>query len=94
MPWWERLRLRRLHKEPLYAASSARFDQLLREIGLARSLATNRLVCKFCRTVITEASEIAAVFPESGAVKAVCDDPACMRQLAAYIAEGRLRTQS
>jgi hypothetical protein len=56
---------------------------LLRVLGVLRAFERGELQCKFCDSVITRES-LHAVFPEGGAVKAVCHDAACVAALLSY----------
>jgi hypothetical protein len=46
--------------------------------------------CKFCREPVT-LENLAALFPESGALKLACDRPACLLALQELLLDGKVR---
>lgn len=59
-------------------------------LGVLSDVKYGRAVCKFCHEPVNLAT-LAAVFPESGDVKFVCDKPRCLSLLAEYRSELRGR---
>ena len=53
----------------------------LKGLGVLAEVERGRAKCKFCREAVT-LDNLAAVFPESGDVKFVCDKPGCLKKLA------------
>lgn len=46
--------------------------------------------CKFCNQIVTY-DNLAALFPQSGSLKLVCDHAQCLRGLQQLVVEGRVR---
>jgi hypothetical protein len=57
-------------------------------LGVLSDVNQGRAKCKFSRDIIN-LNNLAAVFPESGDIKFVCDRAACLKQLAEYRSELR-----
>ncbi len=71
------------------AVHDRHLDGYLASLGLAT--ASGGLgKCKFCRESVTR-DNLAALFPESGDLKLVCDRPRCLTELQEMIREGRVR---
>jgi len=77
-----RLTRRRIDRQPLQAAHSAQFNTLLQSLAVPEAVTSGHARCKFCLTLIHTLDEVAAVFPDGGAVQLVCDKPACLLALA------------
>lgn len=54
--------------------------QFLQSIGLHKPLIDGNVTCYFCGEVVTLTNFLAA-FPLSGAIKAVCNKPDCLKKL-------------
>jgi len=78
---------RRLERETIAAATSKDFDTLLDSLQVTRDMRRGRVHCKFCARTLQSVGEVGIVFPESGAIHVVCDDPNCTLQFARYIGE-------
>jgi len=78
---------RRLERETIAAATSEDFDTLLGSLRVTRDMQRGRIQCKICARKLTSTAEVAIVFPESGAIHVVCDDPSCTLQFAQYVGE-------
>lgn len=57
-------------------------------LGVLSDVRYGKAKCKFCREVV-DLDSLAAVFPESGDVKFICDKPRCLSLLAEYRSELR-----
>lgn len=62
---------------------------LLSKLGKLDDLQSGKLKCKFCRQVIS-LDNIHSLFPESGQVNLVCDQPDCVKNLLIYIQDKEL----
>ena len=54
-------------------------DIFLKNIKEYNDIMQGRRKCKICNTIITLAN-ISCVFPESGSIKYICDNPGCMTE--------------
>lgn len=63
-----------------------RFQQFLEQIGVYDRVVSGVEKCKFCGRAISM-ENIASVFPESGSIKFVCDDPGCIIKMNNYFNE-------
>ena len=64
------------------------FEAYMTQLGVRGRLRRGDLRCFACDDILT-LSSIAAVFPDSGAIKAVCAKPACLTALARWRDEKR-----
>ena len=62
---------------------------VLEQLGVAKDFAQGRLECAFCGDTITW-HNLYSLFPDSGAVKFSCSNPACVKQLVARVEEQRI----
>jgi hypothetical protein len=71
-----------VHKK---AVISAVYDDdlsgFLAALGVLGNVKHGKAKCKFCQGTVSLTS-LAAVFPESGDIKFVCDQPSCLKALA------------
>lgn len=63
-----------------------KFQLFLRNIGVYENVMSGTEKCKFCNQTIT-LDNIASIFPESGTIKFVCDNPECIRKMNNYFNE-------
>jgi hypothetical protein len=75
-----------VHVKAVYDDDLGRY---LASLGIDPSLDTLGK-CKFCSGNVTR-DNLAALFPQSGAIKLACDHAACMRGLQQLIVTGRVR---
>ena len=57
-------------------------------LGVLNDVKNGRATCKFCRQTVS-LDNLAAVFPESGDIKLVCDRQGCLASLAEHRSEVR-----
>lgn len=62
--------------------------EFLDGLGVLGNLQAGKAKCKFCRDTVTF-DNLAAIFPESGDVKFVCDKDGCLSSLAEHRTELR-----
>ena len=62
------------------------YQQFLEQIGVYDRDVSRVEKCKFCGRKISM-ENIASVFPESGSIKFVCDDPGCIIKMNNYFNE-------
>jgi hypothetical protein len=74
-----RRRLKAVHDDDLV--------MFLRSLGLSP---ISGLTCKFCKRAL-DAAEVAAVFPQSGAVKVTCAEAGCLQALQELIEDGTVQ---
>lgn len=67
-------------KEILKAVHDYDLEQLLQNLDLLEKIRNNQLKCKFCKNVVT-LENLHSIFPQSGNIQMVCDNPDCIRQL-------------
>jgi len=67
--------------------------QFLEGLGVLAEVESGRAKCKFCRQSV-DLENLAAVFPESGDVKFVCDRRGCLASLAEHRSEVRGKERS
>lgn len=65
-------KLRAVHDDDL--------QMFLASIGVLKDIERGKLRCCACGTAVTR-DNLYAVFPDSGAVRAACDQPDCVRKL-------------
>jgi hypothetical protein len=53
--------------------------QFLKNISEYNDIITGRRKCKFCNKIIT-IENISCIFPESGSIKYICNNPDCMKE--------------
>ena len=78
------------------AISAVHDDDLVRfldGLGVLAAVENGEANCKFCRQSVN-LDNLAAVFPESGDVKFVCDRSGCLADLAAHRSESRGRERN
>lgn len=76
------------NREKIKAVSRGELNTFLGGLGVLSSMNDGKANCKFCNQPITE-DNLHAVFPESGAVKLVCDGIVCQEELVLYLGEKR-----
>lgn len=62
------------------------FQSFLKSIGVYDKVVSGSEKCKYCSQQIT-IDNIASVFPESGTIKFVCDEPSCICKMNNYFNE-------
>ena len=77
------------HAETLKAVHDDDLIAYLRSLGVDTTQPTLE-PCKFCRQDVT-LDNLAALFPESGALKLVCDRPSCLLALQELVLDGKVR---
>ena len=77
-----------MEKETLRAVDDSDLKQLLDNLGVLKAVEAGTAKCKFCRDVVT-LDNLAALFPEGGEVKFVCNKSKCI----ASLIEARVRRQ-
>lgn len=75
-------------KTSIAAVHDDDLKKFLESLGVLGDVTNGKAKCKFCRDVLTLES-LAAVFPESGDVKFVCDKPGCLSSLTEHRSELR-----
>lgn len=80
-------------KKILNAIHERDIDTLLKKLNLKEDFDNGKIKCKFCNTVINK-ENIYSLFPESGDIKFVCDNPECINKMLSYIEEKKKRIVS
>lgn len=75
--------MKTVDKETLQAVHDIKFEQFLRNINKYDDVVDGKCKCKFCGKTVT-LENIACIFPESGAVKFVCDEMSCLAKMSQY----------
>jgi hypothetical protein len=75
-------------RQRLQAVHDDDLEQVLQSLGVYNDFVHGRLRCAFCKDVIT-LQNLHSLFPDSGAVKASCTKPDCVRQLIARMDKSR-----
>jgi len=73
-------------KEQVSAVHEKDLVILLEKLGIKEKFVAGELHCKFCDNVINK-ENIYSVFPESGGINLICDEPECITKLLEYIGE-------
>jgi len=61
-------------------------DKLLTSIGIKNDFDAGKILCKFCKKIITK-ENVYSFIPESGVVNVACDEPKCILEFNFYVAE-------
>lgn len=75
-----------------YTLNTVHDDELLiliEKLGLKERLNQGKLKCKFTGTIITF-DNLYSIFPESGDIKLVCDNPEAIKQFTEYVNEHKI----
>ena len=78
-----------MNRKNLNAVHDNDLNKLLINLGLLDKLHEGRLKCKFTGTLITF-DNLYSIFPESGDIKLVCDEPDAIKLFTEYINEHNL----
>jgi len=63
--------------------------QLIEKLGLKQKLDEGKLKCKFTDTIITF-ENLYSIFPESGDIKLVCDNPNAIKLFSEYVNDHKI----
>lgn len=72
--------------DAIKAVYEDKFQLFLKNIGVYENVISGTEKCKFCSRQIT-LDNIISVFPESGTIKFVCDNPECICKMNSYFNE-------
>ena len=72
--------------DAIKAVYEDKFQLFLKNIGVYENVISGTEKCKFCSQLIT-LDNIVSVFPESGTIKFVCDNPVCICKMNNYFNE-------
>ncbi len=72
--------------DAIKAVYEDKFQLFLKNIGVYENVISGTEKCKFCSQQIT-LDNIISVFPESGTIKFVCDNPECICKMNSYFNE-------
>lgn len=72
--------------DAIKAVYEDKFQLFLQNIGVYDKVVSRTEKCKFCGQPVTM-DNIASVFPESGTIKFVCDNPECICKMNNYFNE-------
>ena len=78
-----------MEKKILKTVHDQDLEKLLDKLGILDAIRKEEKKCKFCESVIT-LDNIHAIFPESGDIKIVCDNPKCIRKLSIFLSKNKL----
>jgi len=78
-----------LPKEEVSVVHDNDLENFLNSLGMLRKFQRGEVKCKFCKTRVT-VENLHSVFPQSGAIKIVCDNPDCIRELSKLLREGTI----
>lgn len=78
-----------LPKEEVRVVHDDDLETFLDSLGILKQFKKGELTCKFCKKPVTF-ENLHSVFPQSGDIKAVCDDADCIRELAGLLREGKI----
>ena len=81
--------INKLPKEKVRAVHDEDLEKILEGLGVLNKLKYGELRCKFCNNTITF-NNLHSIFPQSGAIKFVCDSSDCVRELAGLLREGEV----
>jgi hypothetical protein len=77
-------------KKHINAVHDDHLENLVENIGYLKKIERGEIKCKFCRGKIN-LENINAIFPESGSIKFVCDNPTCTHELKTYLQENEFK---
>lgn len=69
-----------LPKEKIQAIHDEDLEKFLDGLGILNKLKHGELKCKFCDNSVT-LETLHSLFPQSGSIKVVCDNPGCISGL-------------
>ena len=78
-----------MNKEKLKSVHDEDLERLLEKLGILGKLKHRKLKCTFCKTIVT-LENLHSLFPQSGAIKLVCDKIECARELSNLLREERI----
>jgi len=78
-----------VNKEVIKAVHDQDVEKLFERLGILRKLKEGKLKCKFCKATITS-ENLHSLFPQSGAIKVVCDKIECVKELSNLLREGKI----
>lgn len=81
--------INKLPKEKVHAVHDEDLEKILEGLGVLNKFKHGELKCKFCNNTITF-NNLHSLFPQSGAIKFVCDDSECVRELSRLLREGEI----
>jgi hypothetical protein len=74
-------------KTKLKAVHDEDLENFIDRLGILKKFKSGEIKCKFCEAPITF-ENLHSLFPQSGAIKFVCDSSDCVRKLQAMLREG------
>lgn len=81
--------IEKLPKEKVRAVHDDDLEKILDGLGILNKFKHGELKCKFCSKTITF-TNLHSLFPQSGAIKIVCDDSECVRELSKLLRDGEV----
>lgn len=81
--------INKLPKEKIQAVHDEDLEKVLEGLGILNKFKRGELKCKFCNTTITFGN-LHSIFPQSGAIKIVCDNSGCVRELHELLRKGEV----
>lgn len=77
-----------MNKDSLITVHDNDLEKLLEKLGVLQDVRDGKKKCKFTGTIIT-LENLHSIFPESGDIKFVSDDPEAIKQLSVYLNQKR-----
>lgn len=77
----------KLQKKKVQAVHDEDLEKILEGLNILNKFKRGELKCKFCSSKITF-NNLHSIFPQSGAIKLICDTPNCVRKLSKLLREG------
>ncbi len=81
--------MRNVDKEKVHVVHDNDLEDVLAELGLLSDFKKGNLKCKFCGKVITF-DNLCSIYPQAGAVKIICDNNQCTKQLFLAVKKGEV----
>ena len=72
-----------LKKEKMQAVHDDDLEGFLGSLDLLNEINSGKKKCKFCKEVIS-VNNIGVIFPDSGNINIICDNPICMKKFLEY----------
>lgn len=81
--------INKLPKEKIRAVHDENLETVLEGLGIWSQFKRGELKCKFCKNIIT-LDNLHSIFPQSGAIKMVCENHDCVRELLELLRKGEI----
>lgn len=81
--------INKMSEEKVRAVHDQDLEKILEGLGILNKFKHGEIKCKFCSSTITS-NNLHSFFPQSGAIKFVCDGHNCVRELSKLLRDGEV----